>query len=103
MHRLHEVGEAVNEAEAIMQVMEVDRLLLLFHLEATMLSVLTLGQEIEVNFPELTPPVQGRAKVQFIDPEVDARSGLFRVRLLFENSKGQARPGMKVKAKFSPQ
>ena len=103
VHRLHEVGEAVNEAEAIMQVMEVDRLLLLFHLEATMLSVLKLGQEIEVNFPELSPPVQGRAKVQFIDPEVDARSGLFRVRLLLDNQDGQARPGMKVRAKFPQQ
>ncbi len=100
VHRLHEVGEAVNEAEAIMQVMEVDRLLLLFHLEATMLSVLKLGQEIEVNFPELSPPLQGRAKVYFIDPEVDARSGLFRVRLLLDNQDGQARPGMKVRAKF---
>ena len=103
VHRLHEVGEAVNEAEAIMQVMEVDRLLLLFHLEATMLSTLKLGQEVEVNFPELSPPVQGRAKVHFIDPEVDARSGLFRVRLLLENQDGQARPGMKVRAKFPPQ
>ena len=103
VHRLHEVGEAVNEAEAIMQVMEVDRLLLLFHLEATMLSVLKLGQEIEVNFPELSPPLQGRAKVQFIDPEVDARSGLFRVRLLLDNQDGQARPGMKVRAKFPQQ
>lgn len=100
VHRLHEVGEAVNEAEAIMQVMEVDRLLLLFHLEATMLSALKLAQEIEVNFPELSPPVQGRAKLHFIDPEVDARSGLFRVRLLLENPEGQARPGMKVRAKF---
>ncbi len=100
VHRLHEIGEAVNEAEAIMQVMEVDRLLLLFHLEATMLSVLHLGQEIDVNFPELSPPVQGRAKVHFIDPEVDARSGLFRVRLLLQNQDGQARPGMKVRAKL---
>jgi membrane fusion protein, multidrug efflux system len=103
VHRLHEVGEAVNEAEAIMQVMEVDRLLLLFHLEATMLSVLKIGQEIEVNFPELSPPLQGRAKVHFIDPEVDARSGLFRVRLLLDNQDGQARPGMKVRAKFPAQ
>lgn len=100
VHRLHEVGEAVNEAEAIMQVMEVDRLLLLFHLEAPMLSVLKQGQEIEVVFPELSPPLQSRAKVDFIDPEVDARSGLFRTRLLLDNKDGQARPGMKVRAKF---
>lgn len=100
VHRLHEVGEAVNEAEPIMQVMEVDRLLLLFHLEATMLSVLKKGQEVEVTFPELSPPLQRRAKVDFIDPEVDARSGLFRARLLLDNRDGQARPGMKVRAKF---
>lgn len=100
VHRLHEVGEAVNEAEPIMQVMEVDRLLLLFHLEATMLSTLKKGQEVEVVFPELSPPIQRRAKVDFIDPEVDARSGLFRARLLLDNLDGHARPGMKVRAKF---
>jgi RND family efflux transporter MFP subunit len=100
VQRFREPGEAVNEAEPMLQVMESDRLLLLFYLETRLLSVLKTGQEMEVQFPELSPPLLCRAKVDFIDPQVDARSGLFRVRLLLDNPDGQARPGMKVRAKF---
>lgn len=98
--RLHEPGEAVNEAEPVLQVMDSDKLLLLFHLEAPMLSVLKLGDEIEVTFPEMTPTVQRKAKIHFIDPEVDARSGMFRVRLLMDNADQAVRPGMKVRGAF---
>lgn len=100
VQRYREPGEAVNEAEPMLEVMEADRLLLLFHLETRLLSVLKLGQELDVQFPELSPPLLRKAKVHFIDPQVDARSGLFRVRLLLDNQDGQARPGMKVRAKF---
>jgi membrane fusion protein, multidrug efflux system len=100
VHRLREPGEAVNEAEPILQVMDSDKLLLLFYLEAPMLSVLQLGDELNVDFPEMTPAVQRKAKVHFIDPEVDARSGMFRVRLLMDNTDQAVRPGMKVRAAF---
>jgi hypothetical protein len=36
-----------------------------------------------------------------IDPEVDARSGMFRVRLLMDNSDHAIRPGMKVRGMFA--
>ena len=99
-HRFHEPGEAVNEAEPILQVLDADRLLLLFYLEAPMLSVLKMGDEVAVSFPEMTPVVERKAKVNFIDPEVDARSGMFRVRLLMDNKDGAVRPGMKVRGVF---
>lgn len=98
--RFHEPGEAVNEAEPVLQVMDSDKLLLLFHLEAPMLSVIKMGDEIDVTFPEMTPAVQRKAKIHFIDPEVDARSGMFRVRLLMDNADQAVRPGMKVRGAF---
>lgn len=98
--RFHEPGEAVNEAEPILQVMDSDKLLLLFHLEAPMLSLLKMGDEIDVSFPEMTPAVERKAKISFIDPEVDARSGMFRVRLLMDNADHAVRPGMKVRGSF---
>ena len=100
VHRYHEAGEAVNEAEPILQVMDADKLLLLFYLEAPMLSVLKPGEEIAVAFPEMTPTVERKAKINFIDPEVDARSGMFRVRLLMDNADHAVRPGMKVRGNF---
>ena len=95
-NRLREVGEAVNEADPILQIIDTDRLFVLFHLETKYLSTLKLGQEAEVSFPEVTPAVVKSGKVHFIDPEVDARSGLFRVRILLDNKDGAARPGMRA-------
>lgn len=100
VRKFHEPGEAVNEAEPVLQVMDSDKLLLLFHLEAPMLSVLKMGDEIDVVFPEITPAVERKGKIHFIDPEVDARSGLFRVRLLMDNADQAVRPGMKVRGAF---
>jgi RND family efflux transporter MFP subunit len=100
VHRFHEPGEAVNEAEPILQVMDSDKLLLLFYLEAPMLSLLKMNDEINVVFPEMTPAVERKAKIHFIDPEVDARSGMFRVRLLMDNKDQAVRPGMKVRGSF---
>jgi membrane fusion protein, multidrug efflux system len=101
VHRFREPGEAVNEAEPILQVMDADRLLLQFYLEAPMLSTLKIGDQVEVMFPEVTPMVQRNSKINFIDPEIDARSGMFRVRLLMENKDQAVRPGMKVRGKFA--
>lgn len=100
VHRFHEPGEAINESEPMLQVMDADRLLLLFHLEATQLPSIHLGQELAVRFPEMPATKAGTAKVNFIDPEVDSRSGLFRVRLLLENKEGLFRPGLRVQAAF---
>lgn len=100
VRRFHEPGEAVNEAEPMLQVMDADRLLLLFHLDARQLPSIHLGQEMAVRFPEMPAAKPVRAKVNFIDPEVDSRSGLFRVRLLLDNKEGIHRPGLRVQAAF---
>lgn len=96
VQRMREPGEAVNEAEPIMQVMDTDKLLVLFYLETPLLTSIKLGQEAEVVFPEVSPPVKRKGTIQFIDPAIDPRSGLFRVRVLLENKDAAARPGMKA-------
>ena len=94
-----EVGEAVNEVEPILQVIENERLLLLFYLHADMLSSVVMGEEVLTRYPALSN-VEKVAKIQFIDPEVDARSGLFRLRLLQDNKDESIKPGMRVQAAF---
>ena len=98
--KLKEAGESVNEVEPILQVVENDRLLLLFYLHADMLPLIQLEQELTTRYPALSPDIVKVATINFIDPEVDARSGLFRVRLLLDNSDGSIKPGMRVQAAF---
>jgi RND family efflux transporter MFP subunit len=100
VRRFKDPGESIAESEPVLQVMRVDELKLLFHLEARLLPFITLGQKIPVSFPAL-PQVEGMAgTVHFIDPVVDARSGLFRVRLLLDNQKEQIKPGLRVVGSF---
>jgi len=100
VRKYKESAESIAENDPILEVIETDQLLFLFHLEAPMLSVVTLEQSLPVRFPEM-PAISGAtAKINFIDPEVDSRSGLFRVRLLFDNQAGLIRPGLRVMARF---
>ncbi len=100
VQRFREPGEAVNEAEPILKVIDADKLLLLFYMDVKMLSALKKGDALDVVFPEASPPLQRKAVVTFIDPEVDARSGMFRVRLLMDNADHSVRPGMKVRTEI---
>ncbi|RBP45386.1 RND family efflux transporter MFP subunit [Roseimicrobium gellanilyticum] len=102
VRKFKESGESISENDPILQVMTTDQVLLLFHLEASQLPAISLGQEFAVQFPEMPNVKSLKAKVNFIDPEVDARSGLFRVRLLLDNKEGTIRPGLRVQAAFPP-
>ncbi len=100
VRKFKESAEAIAENDPILQVMETDQLLLLFHLEAKLLPSIRLGQEIAVRFPAMPETPSVTARINFIDPEVDSRSGLFRVRLLLDNEQGLIRPGLRAQASF---
>jgi RND family efflux transporter MFP subunit len=99
VRKFKEAGESISENDPILEVIETDKLLLLFYLEASQLPFIHLGQDFTVRFPEM-PGQAATAKVNFIDPEIDSRSGLFRVRLLLDNKEGLIRPGLRVQATF---
>jgi len=95
-----EPGESVGRVEPIVEVMDTRRLLLLFHLDSRLHDLLSIGDTIPVSFPEMRGDSTAEATVHFIDPEVDAKSGLFRVRLLLPNPEGKLKPGLRVLAIF---
>jgi membrane fusion protein, multidrug efflux system len=96
VNRLKEPGEAVNEADPILHMAEVDRILVLFHLETSFLTKLKKGDPVTLTFSEVEPAVVKTGTIHFIDPLVDPRSGLFRLRVLVDNKDNAARPGMKA-------
>ena len=100
VRKFKESGESIAENDPILELLQTNQLLLLFHLEASLLPRIKVGQDFVVGFPAM-PELEGlTAKLTFIDPEVDSRSGLFRVRLLLNNEKGLIRPGLRVEADF---
>lgn len=98
--RLKDPGESIGRVEPIFEIIDSSRLRLTFFLPSNYLTVLESGMEVEVTFPELSLSGPHHARLIFIDPQVDSRSGLFRARFEFDNSEGQVPPGVRVRCRL---
>ena len=98
VHRLKDPGESIGRVEPLFEIIDVSRLKLMFFLSAEDLPRLEEGMACQIDFPEFPDQKEHQATLVFIDPQVDARSGLFRVRFEFDNSEARMKPGIRVRA-----
>jgi membrane fusion protein (multidrug efflux system) len=98
VHRLKDPGESIGRVEPLFEIIDVSRLKLTFFLSTEHLPQLLPGMVCEIAFPEFPDQGTHEATLYFIDPQVDARSGLFRVRFEFDNAKARIKPGVRVRA-----
>ncbi|MGJ8697969.1 MAG: efflux RND transporter periplasmic adaptor subunit [Verrucomicrobiaceae bacterium] len=100
VYRLKDPGEAIGRVEPLFEIIDASRLKLVFFLSTKHLPLLKEGMEVDVTFPEM-PKVSGqKAKLVFVDSQLDSRSGLFRVRFDFDNGELKLKPGLRVKVKL---
>src|SRR2546428_106580 len=83
-HVLVEEGEAVDRVEKLLDVVNIDQIYVQFYLDPKMMQSIKQDAEIPVRFPVIGNQ-DFSGKVSFIDPRIDAGSGLFRVKVLIEN------------------
>ena len=100
VYRLKDPGEAIGRVEPLFEIIDASTLKLVFFLSTKHLPVLKDGMVAEVTFPEVPAIVGQSAKLVFIDPQLDSRSGLFRVRFEFDNREHKIKPGVRVKLKL---
>lgn len=100
VHRLKDPGEAIARVEPIFEIIDSSKMKLVFFLSTKHLPVLEEGMEAAVVFPELPHLGEQKATLVFIDPQVDSRSGLYRVRYEFDNRELNIKPGLRVKVKL---
>lgn len=100
VHRLKDPGEAVARVEPVFEVIDSSTMKLVFFLSTKHLAILKEGMEAVVVFPELPDLGEQKATLVFIDPQVDSRSGLYRVRYEFDNRELKIKPGLRVKVKL---
>ena len=100
VHRLKDPGEAIGRVEPMFEIIDASKMKLVFFLPTKYLASLKTGMEAAVVFPELPDMGEQKAKLVFIDPQVDSRSGLYRVRFEFDNRKLNMKPGLRVKVKL---
>lgn len=92
-----ESGESVDRVEALFQVVDVSKLYLQFHVEPQTVEKIRKDQRVKFS-TQLHPDQQHEAVVDFVSPAADPASGLFRVKLLYDNAAGQVPAGMRVTA-----
>ena len=98
VHRLKDPGESIGRVEPLFEIIDVSRLKLMFFLAAEDLPQLADGMVCSIDFPDFPEQIAPKATLIFIDPQVDARSGLFRVRFEFDNAEAKIKPGVRVRA-----
>jgi len=95
-----EAGEAVDRVEKLLDVVNIDQVYVQFYLDPKLMQTVKQDQEIPVRFPVIgTQDFPGR--VSFIDPRIDAGSGLFRVKVLIDNADHKIKAGMRGMADFA--
>lgn len=95
-----ESGESVDRAEKLLDIVNIDEVYVQFYVDPKLLNVIKENQIVPVRFPvigEQSLP----GKVAFVDPRIDATSGLFRVKLLVTNPAHAIKPGMRGVADFA--
>lgn len=100
--RYKEPGESVDRTEKLFEIVNIDSVYVQFYLEPKLIGKVALKDRILVHFPTLGSGSQSyEAAVSFVDPRIDAASGLFRVKLLLENPNHDIKAGMRGVADFS--
>lgn len=96
VERLVEDGETVTAPEPIFVVVNIEQVYVQFYIRAEDLRHIHVGQEAQARFPELDLNDLLTGTVDFIDPRVDAASGLLRVRVLVENPAHRVKAGVRA-------
>ncbi|MGB8168848.1 MAG: efflux RND transporter periplasmic adaptor subunit [Chthoniobacteraceae bacterium] len=95
-----EAGEAVDRVEKLLDVVNIDQVYVQFYLEPKLLQSMKQDMEVPVRFPGTGIP-DFTGKISFIDPRIDAGSGLFRVKVLIDNKDHQIKAGMRGGVDFA--
>lgn len=94
-----EAGESVDRAEKLIDIVNIDQVYVQFYVNPKLLPDLKEGNEVTVRFAE---PINAKfpSKIDFIAPNIDASSGLLRVKVLIENPEHVIKAGLKGIATF---
>lgn len=95
-----EVGEGVDRAEKLFDVVNIDQVYVQFYLDPKFMETLKANTKLPVHLSAL-PRSSFTGTISFIDPRIDAASGLFRVKLLLDNPSHEIKAGMRAQADFS--
>ncbi|MFH1498660.1 MAG: efflux RND transporter periplasmic adaptor subunit [Verrucomicrobiota bacterium] len=100
VERNREIGETVTASQPLFRIVDISRLYVQFYVRAEDAGSLSVGQTLDIRCPVADPDRSFSGKVDFIDPRVDAASGLLRVKILLDNPEAALKPGLRAVIEF---
>lgn len=97
-----EPGEAVDRVDKLFDIVNIDKVYVQVYLDPKLMDKISVGAKVPVRFPSMKgAPEAEIATVSFVDPRIDAASGLFRVKLVLDNPGHEIKAGMRGQADFT--
>ena len=96
VEKLREAGEAGTAAQPVFRIVDISQVYVQFYIRAEDLPLVKAGDAMQVRCPVLDPQKVWVGKVDFVDPRVDAASGLMRVKVLLANPTGEIKAGVRA-------
>lgn len=97
-----EPGEALLLDETVAQIVHIRQVYAQFYIEPAQAQAMKHGDSMSIKVPSLPGSAPVAAKLDFIDPRMDAESGLYRIKLLVDNPGLLLKAGMRVELEASP-
>ncbi|MEM1222781.1 MAG: efflux RND transporter periplasmic adaptor subunit [Verrucomicrobiota bacterium] len=103
VERIREEGEMVRQSEPVLVLVNIEQVYVQFYVNAKDLAEVRFGRKAAIRIPTLAiqEPVVG--EIDFIDPRVDAASGLLRVRVKLDNPSGEIKAGVRATVELLPE
>jgi membrane fusion protein (multidrug efflux system) len=95
-----EAGESVDRVEKLVDIVNFDQVYVQFYVDPKLILVLKEEQPITVKVPVMND-AQFTGKISFIDPRIEASSGLFKIKVLIENPDHKIKAGMRALSDFT--
>ena len=99
--RVKEPGEAILLNETLMQIVHIEQVYAQFYVEPAQIVALKTGSKLPLRVPSLEEPRELTGEVDFVDPRLDAESGLYRIKVRLENPELRLKAGMRVEAEIA--
>lgn len=91
-----EAGEWVEPGDLVFEIVNIDQVFAEVLVTPEEARNVEVGSDVEVDFPVLREGQARTGKVDFIDPRVDASSGLMTIRVILPNADHAIRPGYRA-------
>jgi len=96
VEKMREVGESVTATEPMFRLVDIDKVFVQFYLPVEDSALIKVGRELQIKCRAADQDAMFPGTVEFVDPRVDAASGLIRVKVIVDNPDHAIKPGLRA-------